>query len=248
MLKICERYTNENKILFNSSKRQILHFSKNKDSENNRKPKLRMSNGQLILYVKKCIHQLGLRYEGQLNELMSDDGAYSPFRSILLVLTHDYIITIVYGPTGSDGHEWMVPTRALVAHHFFCRLRRRECCMLGAPSSQPTVPLHKLPPARQVIHRQTSVHERRKWTRSVLSRSGILAYLCTRQHWLWMTVELHISSARHEEAVAREGGCYALARRVLGSEPLSLRTHRHRGRSRPLRSAVVEYQAPSVAV
>ena len=61
-------------------------------------------------------HQLGPRYEGQ---LMSDDGAYSPFRSILLVLTHDFIITCVYGPTGSDGHEWMVPTRTLVAHHFW---------------------------------------------------------------------------------------------------------------------------------
>ena len=36
---------------------------------------------------------------------MSDGGAYSPFRSILLVLTHDFIITCVYGPTGSDGHE-----------------------------------------------------------------------------------------------------------------------------------------------
>ena len=42
-----------------------------------------------------------------------------------------------------------------------------------------------------------------------------------------------------------EGGRYAPVRRVLGSEPLSLRTHRRRGRSRPLRSTVVEYQAPS---
>ena len=74
----------------------------------------------------------------------------------------------------------------------FGRLRRRECCMLGTPSSHPTVSLHELPPARLVIHRQTSVHERRKWTRSVQSRSGIFAYLCTRQHWLWITVELHI--------------------------------------------------------
>ena len=47
-------------------------------------------------------HQLCPRYEGQ---LMSDGGAYSPFQSILLVITHDYIITCVYGPTGSDGHE-----------------------------------------------------------------------------------------------------------------------------------------------
>ena len=28
-----------------------------------------------------------------------------PFRSILLVLTHVFIIICVYGPTGSDGHE-----------------------------------------------------------------------------------------------------------------------------------------------
>ena len=61
-------------------------------------------------------HQLSPKYEGQ---LMSDGGAYSPFRSILLVLTHDFIIICVYGPTGSDGHEWMVLTRTLVAHHFW---------------------------------------------------------------------------------------------------------------------------------
>ena len=60
-------------------------------------------------------HQLGPRCERQ---LLSDGGAYSPFRSILLVLTHDFIIICVYGPTGSDGQEWMVPTRTLVALHF----------------------------------------------------------------------------------------------------------------------------------
>ena len=124
-------------------------------------------------------HQLSPSYEGQ---LMSDGIAYFPFRSILLVLTHDFIITCVYGPTGSDGHERKSWT--LRCAPFLCRLRRRECSMLGAPSSQPTVPLHELPPARLVIHRQTSAHERRKWTRSVQSRSGILASLCTRQHWL----------------------------------------------------------------
>ena len=126
-------------------------------------------------------------------------------------------------------------TRTLRCAPFLCRLRRRECCMLGAPSSQPTVPLHELPPARLVIHRQTSAHERRKWTWSVQSRSGILAYLCTRQHWLWIMVELHISGS---------GG-----RSLHYCTPsFGLRTHRYRGRSRPLRSAVVEYQAPSVAV
>ena len=36
---------------------------------------------------------------------MSDGGAYSPFRSIFLVLTHDFIMICVFGPTSSDGHE-----------------------------------------------------------------------------------------------------------------------------------------------
>ena len=177
----------------------------------------------------------------------ADGGVYSPFRSILLVLLttlSSYVSTDRRAVTDMNG--WYRRGRWL--RTIFGRLRRRECCMLGAPSSQPTVPLHELPPARLVIHRQTSAHERRKWTWSVQSRSSILAYLCTRQHWLWITVELHIYGACHEEAVAQEGGRYPPVRRVLGSEPLSLRTHRHRGRSRPLRSAVVEYQAPSVAV
>ena len=76
-----------------------------------------------------------------------------------------------------------------------------------------------------------------------LYTTGMLAHLCPRQHWLWVTVEPHIYGTRHEEAVAREGGRYTPVRRVLGSELLSLRTHRHRGRSRPLKSAVVEDQA-----
>ena len=29
------------------------------------------------------------------------------FRSILLVLTHDFIIILIYGPTGGGGHEWL---------------------------------------------------------------------------------------------------------------------------------------------
>ena len=37
--------------------------------------------------------------------------------------------------------------------------------MLGATSNQPAVPPYELPPARLVIHRQTSAHERRKGTR-----------------------------------------------------------------------------------
>ena len=142
---------------------------------------------------------------------MSDGGAYSPIHSILLVLTHDFIITCVYGPTGSDGHERKDADAECAP--FLCRLRGRECCMLGAPSNQPTVPLHKLPPARLVIYRQTSAHERRKWTRIVQSRSGILAYLCTRQHWLKITVELHIFRR------APRGGCCSGGRSLRSCTP-----------------------------
>ena len=33
----------------------------------------------------------------------TDGGAYSPFRSIFLVLTHDFIIIQLYGPACGDG-------------------------------------------------------------------------------------------------------------------------------------------------
>ena len=120
--------------------------------------------------------------------------------------------------------------------------------MLGASSSQPTVPLHELPPARLVLHRQTSAHEQRKGAREgsiVVGHFSVFIYPAS------LAVDNGLAPqyrARHEEADAREGGRYTHVHRVSGSEPLSLRTHRHHGLSRRLRSAVVEYQAPSVAV
>ena len=151
-------------------------------------------------------HQLGPRYEGRRMSEPIPPSAQSS--SYSLTTLSSYVSTDRRAVTDMNG--WYRRGRWL--HTIFGRLRRRECCMLGAPSSQPTVPLHELPSARLVIHRQTSAHERGKWTRSVQSRSGILAYLCTWQHWLWITVELHIPGARHEEAVAREGGRYSPVR------------------------------------
>ena len=121
---------------------------------------------------------------------MSDGGACSPFRSTLLVLTHDFIITCVYGPTGSE-----------------------------------------LPPARLALHRQTSAQNdvsgcgrfRRGGAYQRVKNPATLAVDNGRTP--------HIA-ARHGKVVAREGGRYAPVRQVSGSEPLSLRTHRHRGRSR----------------
>ena len=146
--------------------------------------------------------QLGPRYEGQLTRMAEPIPPSGQSSS--------YSLTTLSSSSSTDRRaetdRKVITTRIAVAHHFRCRLRRRESCILGATSSQPTLPLHELPPARLVIHRQTSAHERRKGTLSVQSRSGILALP---------------------------------VRRVSGSElPLSLRTHRHRGRSRPLRSAV----------
>ena len=179
---------------------------------------------------------------------MSVVGDYFHFRSILLVLTHDFIIICVYGPTGNDGHERKDADAAL--RTIFCAVwgEGSAVCLGPRPASQRSPYTNYLRLGWWSTDRHRPMHERHKWTRSVQSRSGILAYLCTRQHWLWITVELHISGERHGEAVAREGGRYAPVRRVSGSEPLGLRTHRRRGRSRPLGCAVVEYQAPSVAV
>ena len=97
-----------------------------------------------------------------------------------------YSLTTLSSSSSTDRHaetdRIVITTRIAFAHHFRCRLRRRESCILGATSSQPTLPLHELLPARLVIHRQTSAHERRKGTLSVQSRSGILADFCPRQH------------------------------------------------------------------
>ena len=58
MLNICERFANNNNntILFNASKGQVIYFSKNDDPMHVMRPILRMSHGQMVPYVKKCIH------------------------------------------------------------------------------------------------------------------------------------------------------------------------------------------------
>ena len=122
--------------------------------------------------------QLGPRYEGQLTRMAEPNPPSGQSSS--------YSLTTLSSSSSTDRRaetdRKVITTRIAVAHHFICRLRRRESCILGATSRQPTLPLHELPPARLVIHRQTSNHERRKGTLSVQSRSGILADFCPRQH------------------------------------------------------------------
>ena len=58
MLNICKRFANDNKILFHASKGQLLYFSKNDDPMHVMRPILRMSHGEVVPYVEKCI-QMG---------------------------------------------------------------------------------------------------------------------------------------------------------------------------------------------
>ena len=122
--------------------------------------------------------QLGPRYEGQLTRMAEPIPPSGQSSS--------YSLTTLSSSSSTDRRaetdRKVITTRITVAHYFICRLRRRGSCILGATSSQPTLPLHELPQARLVIHRQTSNHERRKGTLSVQSRSGILADFCPRQH------------------------------------------------------------------
>ena len=127
---------------------------------------------------RKYSCQLGPRYEGQLTRMAEPILPSGQSSS--------YSLTTLSSSSSTDRRaetdRIVITTRIAVAHHFRCRLRRRESCILGHTSSQPTLPLHELPPDRLVIHRQTSAHERRKGTLSVQSRSGILADFCPRLH------------------------------------------------------------------
>ena len=132
-----------------------------------------------MFYLCSISCQLCPRYEGQLTRVAEPIPPSGQSSS--------YSLTTLSSSSSTDRRRVetdriVITTRIAVAHHFKCRLRRRESCILGATSSQPTLPLHELLPARLVIHRQTSAHERRKGTLSVQSRSGILADFCPRQH------------------------------------------------------------------
>ena len=99
--------------------------------------------------------QLGPRYKGQLTRMAEPIPPSGQSSS--------YSLTTLSSSSSTDRRaetdRMFITTRIAVAHHFSCCLRRRESCILGATSSQPTLPLHKLLPARLVIHRQTSAHE-----------------------------------------------------------------------------------------
>ena len=107
--------------------------------------------------------QLYPRYEGQL--IWKAEPSTFPGR-LSLIRPHDYHHSGNCGPTGRDGHGWVIERGRRCAPILHC-LRPRECSMpwvayeraLSEVSS-----LDELPPVRLVIHRQTSRHARRKRT------------------------------------------------------------------------------------
>ena len=94
-------------------------------------------------YVQRDRCQLGPRYEGQLTRMAESIPPSGQSSS--------YSLTTLSSSSSTDRRaktdRIVITTRIAVAHHFRYRLRRGGCCMLGATSSQLTVPS-----ARLVIH------------------------------------------------------------------------------------------------
>ena len=148
------------------------------------------------------------------------------------------------GRAGTDSS--ILRGTGTVAHHFHAVCGEGGAVCRGPRPTSSFGPQRELLPARLVIYRtdlcRNNVENAEGCIRgraSVLLPPATLATDNGRAPHF---------GARHEEAAAWEGGRYSPVHRVSGSELLRLRTHRLCGWSRPLRSAVVEYQAPSVAV
>ena len=105
-------------------------------------PRVHLVHPTLPFINTSC--QLGPRYEGQLTRMAEPIPLSGQSSS--------YSLTTLSSSSSTDRRaetdRIVITTRIAVAHHFRCRLRRRESCILGATSSQPTLPLHELPPAR----------------------------------------------------------------------------------------------------
>ena len=112
----------------------------------------------------------------------TDGGAYSPFQSILLVLTHDFIIIQILRTDG-QWRTWMVKRRGRWLHTIFVAVwgEGSAVCFGPRPGSQrsPYTNYFRLgwwstdrPRPMDIVRGRGKVQ----------LRSGILAYLCTRHH------------------------------------------------------------------
>ena len=133
-----------------------------------------------------------------------------------------------------------------VVHHFHSVWGEEGAVCRGLRPTSSFGPQRKLPTARLVI-------QRTDLCRHNVGNAG----KCNqgRASVLLPPAALSVDNGRapHYQHAPRGGCCLGGGRhspvhRVSGSEPLRLRTHKLCSRLQPLRSAVVEYQAPSVAV
>ena len=108
MLRTCEIYAKEHKILFNGKKSQLLHFTKYSKSKD---PQLFMNDGSIIHYVDTCNHlsnTIGIKsdkiiLDNAVNDLyirtncLLSDFSFSEY-STLAHLFNTYCMTIYGGP------------------------------------------------------------------------------------------------------------------------------------------------------
>ena len=99
--------------------------------------------------------------------------------------THDYIITHVNDRRAViDGHEWLKDADAAYCAPFsFPFVARGVVYVRRGPHATTSFgPQHELPPARLALQRQPSAQNSVRRRGMVQTRSGILAFLCTRHH------------------------------------------------------------------
>ena len=147
----------------------------------------------------------------------------------------------------TDGQGQLVPFRE--ARTPLCTTFSTVCGEGGAVcrGPRPTSSFgsqRELQPARLVIHR-TDLCQHNVGNAEGCNRGPASVLLPP------VTLAADNGQAPHYQRAPRGGCClgggrHSPVRRVSGSEPLRFRTHRHCGRSRPLRSTVVEYQAPTL--
>ena len=77
-------------------------YDQKESTKGNKKELMRDESGKNSDQIEKLWLSVWPEVRGTAD---TDGGAYSPFRSILLVLTHDFIIIQLYEPAGGDGQD-----------------------------------------------------------------------------------------------------------------------------------------------
>ena len=173
-------------------------------------------------------------------------GAYLPSKTSPSYALTTHIISC-YGSTDGQGpivpfREARIPLRTI----FSAVCGKGGAVCRGPRPTSSFGSQRELPPARLVIH-STDLCQHNVGNTEQCNRCWTSVLLPP------ATLAADNGRTPHYQRAPRGGCCLERGPPLscpprFGLESLRLRTHRHYGRSRPLRSTVVEYQAPSVAV